>query len=326
MPSEASILVFSERDELAFELLSWGRHCRISQKLNLTLAAALLGESISIKDKAEEFFAYGAEKLYLSEHPALKDFNADLYAAALQQIAKQARAELILISSTHRGKELAPRLAQKLQASCISDALDIKIEDGHFLAARSALGGNTVAWELIQTPIKVIAVMPKTFELGPKEQRKAAQPHFTPVSLSLPQAKVRIIERQAKAGAGVKLEEAEKLVCIGRGLAKQEDLKLIEDLAAVLGAEIGCTRDLSHDYHWLPEDRLVGLSGKRCKPQLYLGIGLSGQIQHTVGILGSKLIVAINKDKEAPIFKIADYGIVGDLYEIVPKLTEKLRA
>lgn len=320
----ASILVFSEKDELAFELLSWGK--ATAKKLNLTLAVAFLREAVQPHlNKAQEFFAYGAEKLYLAEHSALRDFNAEIYAAALEQIAKQAAAEMILISSTQRGKELAPRLAQKLGASCVSDALDIKIENGRFLAARSALGGNTVAWELIKTPIKVIAVMPKTFELLPKEER-AAQPHFTPVSLSLPQPKVKILERQAKAGAGVNLEEAEKLVCIGRGLNNREDLKLIEALAAVLGAELGCTRDLSHDYHWLPEDRLVGLSGKRCKPRLYLGIGLSGQIQHTVGILGSKLIVAINKDKEAPIFKIADYGIVGDLYEVVPKLTEKLRA
>jgi electron transfer flavoprotein alpha subunit len=133
-----------------------------------------------------------------------------------------------------------------------------------------------------------------------------------------------VVERRAKGGEAVNIEEAEALVCIGRGLGAQEDLGMVWKLAAALGAEVGCTKSPASDYGWLSEERVVGLSGKKCNPRLYVGIGISGQIQHTVGILGSKIIVAINKDPQAPIFKIADYGIVGDLYEVVPRLTERL--
>jgi electron transfer flavoprotein alpha subunit len=145
------------------------------------------------------------------------------------------------------------------------------------------------------------------------------------VSLTLKAPKTKIIEKKGKAGDVVSLEDAQTLVCIGRGLNKKEDLPLVETLAKLLHAEIGCTRPLSHEWQWLSEQREVGLSGKKCKPRLCVELGISGQIQHTVGIRDSKVIVAINKDKTAPIFEMADYGIVGDIYEVVPKLSEKLK-
>jgi len=146
------------------------------------------------------------------------------------------------------------------------------------------------------------------------------------LQLQLPASPVQVLETRPKGGEGVNLEEAELLIGVGRGIAKQEDLALIQELAATLGAEIGCTRSLATDYHWFPESRMIGLSGKRVKPKLYLAIGLSGQIQHTVGISGAKVIAAINSDQEAPIFQISDYSIVGDLYQIVPTLITRLKA
>ena len=134
-----------------------------------------------------------------------------------------------------------------------------------------------------------------------------------------------MVERKKKESESVNIESAEALVCVGKGLSAKEDLAIVRDLCAALKAELGCTRTLSADYHWLSEDRMVGISGKRCKPKLHVSIGISGQIQHTVGIMSSKLIIAINKDKEAPIFKMADYGIVGDLYQVVPKLVQKIQ-
>jgi electron transfer flavoprotein alpha subunit len=315
----AEILVFSEKDDLALELVSKGRE--FGAALNMGLAAALLGDGASAR--ADNYFAYGADRVYVAEHPALADFHAETFAEALVQIAQQNDAQVLLLASTKRGKELAPRLAQKLGAGCVTDATAVEVQDGNLLVSRYALGGNTVASELIKTPHKVIAVMPKTFELGAKEAR---QGQVVPVDLDLREPRTRIVERREKAGEAVNLEEAEVLVCIGRGLEKREDLGIIEELARALGAEIGCTKTLCTDYQWLSEDRLVGLSGKKTSPRLAISIGISGQIQYTVGIRGARITVAINKDSNAPIFALSDYGIVGDLYQVVPKLLEALQA
>jgi electron transfer flavoprotein alpha subunit len=313
-----AILVFSERDDVAFELLTKGRE--FSATLGLPLAAAILGDKVAAK--VGEFFAYGAERVFVGEDARLAEFHVDVYAEALYQVAQAADAELVLVGSTRRGKDLASRVAQKLGAGCVTDAIGLDVRDGKVMTQRYALGGNTVASEMIISSRKVIAVMPKTFEVGAKQARSG---EATMVTLKLADPRTKIVERRPKVSEMVNIEAAETLIAIGKGLAKQEDLALIEALAKVLRGEIGCTRALSSDYHWLSEERMIGISGKRCKPKLHISIGVSGQIQHTVGILSSKLIVAINKDKAAPIFGIADYGIVGDLYEVVPKLTEKLR-
>jgi electron transfer flavoprotein alpha subunit len=176
--------------------------------------------------------------------------------------------------------------------------------------------------EVLNTPKKVISVLPKSFELAAKESR---QGEAVVAQLTLKESKGKIVECKSKQGDTVSLEDAQSLICVGRGFNKKEDLAIADALAKVLKAEIGCTRPLSHDWQWLSEEREVGLSGKKCKPRLYVSLGISGQIQHTVGIRDSKVIAAINKDKTAPIFEFADYGIVGDLYEVVPRLTEKIK-
>jgi electron transfer flavoprotein alpha subunit len=314
----AEILVFSENDDLAFELVSEGKE--FGAALNMDVAAALLGDGAG--GKADEYFAYGADRVYVAEHPALADFHAEAFAEALAQIAQENDVQVLLLVSTKRGKELAPRVAQKLGAGCVTDATAVEVQDGNLLVSRYALGGNTVAQEFITSPQKVIAVMPKTFELGAKEAR---QGEVVTADLDLKEPRTRIAERQEKVGEAVNLEEAEVLVCIGRGLEKEEDLKIIEEFAKALGAEIGCTKTLCSDYQWLSEDRMVGLSGKKTSPRLVISVGISGQIQYTVGILGARIAVAINKDEQAPIFALSDYGIVGDLYDVVPSLTKRLQ-
>jgi len=313
------LLVFSEKNDLAFELVSKGRE--FAGALKMGLAAVLLGEKAGAE--ANDYFAYGANRVYVGENPALAGFNAESYAEALYQIAQKNDAKILLIPSTKRGKELAPRVAQKLGAGCVTDATAVELKDGDLLVSRYALGGNTVAGEMIKTSHKVITVMPKTFDLGPKEDKKG---EVIKADLNLKAPRVRIVERQEKVGEKVNLEAAEILVCIGRGLEKKEDLKIVEQLAKALGAEIGCTKSLCTDYQWLSEDRLVGLSGKKTSPRLVISLGISGQIQYTVGIRGARIAVAINKDKQAPIFAMSDYGIVGNLYDVVPLLAEKLKS
>jgi electron transfer flavoprotein alpha subunit len=315
----AEILVFCEKDDVAFELVSKGKEFK--DALGMSLAAALLGKGAA--GKADDYFAYGADKVYVSEDAALADFTAEAYAEALYQVAQKNGAAALLLGSTKRGKELAPRVAQKLGAGCVTDANAVRVEDGKLVADRYAFGGNTVATGAIKTAQKVIAVMPKTFELGAKEAKKGA---VVDAALSLKAPRTRIVEKREKAGEAVNLEEAEAIVCIGRGLEKKEDLGVVEDLAKALGAEIGCTKSLSTDWGWLSEDRLVGLSGKKVGPRLCVSVGISGQIQYAVGIRGARVTVAINKDENAPIFAMSDYGIVGNLYEVLPKLTEKLKS
>lgn len=303
------ILVYSEQPQAAYELLSKAR------EFGGNVSAALLGSA-----NPDEFFQYGAQKVYTSDAPQLANYNADVTAEALVQIVNASGANTVLVASTRRGKELAGRLAQKLACGAITDAIGLSQSDGSLAVERYALGGNTIATEVITTGRQVIAVMPRTFETSPQP----VSGQVIPVDLKLPEPRVKIVERKQKAAATANIESAETLVVVGKGFAKQEDLAVAQSLASAFQGEVGCTRSLSADLHWLGEERMVGISGKKCKPRLMISAGVSGQIQHTVGILGSKVIVAINKDKAAPIFKIADYGIVGDLYQVLPKLTAKV--
>jgi electron transfer flavoprotein alpha subunit len=307
----ANILVFSEQAPVAFELLSKAR------ELGVASAAILSGVEGS---NAPDYFAFGALKVFVGADARLENFFAEAYADALAQIAEQSGAQIILIGSTKRGKELAGRLAQKLDCGAVTDAIGLVTQDGRIAVQRYALGGNTIATDVIATERQVIAVMPKTFEATPQP----ASGETVRVELQLREPRVKIVERNPKAAATANIESAETLVVVGKGFAKQDDLALANTLAQKLNAEVACSRTLSADFHWLAEERMIGISGKKCKPRLMISIGISGQIQHTVGILGSKIIVAINKDKSAPIFKIADYGIVGDLYQVLPKLTERI--
>ncbi|MHB8867562.1 MAG: electron transfer flavoprotein subunit alpha/FixB family protein [Thermoleophilia bacterium] len=314
----ADILVYSEKRDAALELAFKAKE--FAGTLGMGLAAAALGEGAAAA--VADLSAHGADRVFVSEDAALEGLAVDTTADALAQIAKEAGATIVLVASTRRGKELAPRLAQKLGAGCVTDVNSLELRDGDLVAGRYALGGNTVSLETLGTEIKVLAVMPKTFEIGTPT---AGVGQVVTPSLSLQPSAVKLVERRAKEGDAVNLEDAERILGVGRGFGKREDMELAEQLTAALGAELSCTKGLS-DFGWLGEDRIIGLSGAKTKPDLYVAVGISGQIQHTVGISSAKLIAAVNTDKDAPIFQLADYGIVGDLYEVVPALIEKLKS
>jgi electron transfer flavoprotein alpha subunit len=314
----SGILVYSEVKSMALGLLTKGRE--LAAELDKPLAVALLGEEAA--GWTDACFAHGAERAFVGNDPALVVFQAATHAAALAQIVAQAEADIILVSATRRGRELAPRLAQKLAAGCVTDATRLLLQNGRLVVERRALGGNTVSASVITSPQQVVSVMPRLFD---PEPGGSGQGEIIEVALALEPLATRLVECRAKEAGAVNVEEAEVLVCVGRGLAEEGDLSLMQDLAGALGGVLGCTRPLSHENHWLSEDQMVGLSGKVSSPSLYVGVGVSGQIQHVVGIMDAKLIVAINSDKNAPIFKVADYGIVGDLYQIVPRLLGQLQ-
>jgi electron transfer flavoprotein alpha subunit len=312
------VIVFSEADEGIFELLTKGRE--LSKLYNTQLSALVIGK----KDEKEidKFFQYGAEKILFWPNEKVPTFETDAYVHALFEVTKQDGPDILLIRSSRLGKEVAGRIAQRLQAGCVTDAIGLRPEGSELVVDRYALGGNTISSEIIKTNKKVVSVMPRTFEAQPTPVTGKVER----LALEKPPERVELVERRKKVGESANIESAENLVCVGKGLASKEDLSMVNELCSLLKAELGCTRALSADYHWISEDRMVGISGKRCKPRLDVSIGISGQIQHTVGIMSARIIVAINKDKEAPIFKIADYGIVGDLYQVVPKLIQRIKA
>jgi electron transfer flavoprotein alpha subunit len=308
------VIVYSERPALALELLTF------AATLQRPLAAVLLNQEA--KTWAETYFAHGAQRVYSGNNPSLPDLQADVLSEALVQVVNKAEADTILVASTLRGREVAARLAQKLEVGCITDATTVRFDGGRLIATRYALGGNTLSEQVITSSKQVIAVMPQTFQAEPSAQVEDGE--LIEIALQLAPSPIKMIERQPKQAAGVDVDSAEVVVCIGRGLENEDDLELVQRLATALGGVVACSRPISHERHWLPEDQMIGISGKKVSPRLYFGIGLSGQIQHMVGVMGAKVIVAINKDQNAFIFKNADYGIVGDLYQVIPKLTEQI--
>lgn len=314
----SGILVYSGVKSTTLGLLTGGRE--LATELGKSIAVALLGEEPA--GWTDACFAHGADRAFVGKDPALAIFQAATHATALTQIVAQADTDIILIGSTRRGRELAPRLAQKLTAGCVTDATRLSLQDGQLIIERRALGGNTISASVITSPQQVVSVVPNLFSAEPVQQSEG---EVIEIALDLEPSSTRLVEYRSKEAGTVNVEEAGILVCAGRGLREEGDLLLVQDLADALDGVLGCTRPLSHENHWLSEDQMVGLSGKVSSPNLYVGVGVSGQIQHVVGIMDAKLIVAINSDKNAPIFKIADYGIIGDLYHVVPRLVEKLQ-
>ncbi|NLV17112.1 MAG: electron transfer flavoprotein subunit alpha/FixB family protein [Syntrophomonadaceae bacterium] len=311
----AAILVFSERDEVAFQLL--GEANKLGEQLGMEVAAAALGLS-----DADGFLSRGVSTVYTAKNEELKDFEASVYAQALEQVAKQADAAIILLGSTRRGKELAGRLAQKMKVGSLTDAGRLEVIDGRVVCSRNAFGGATVAAQTILEGIQVIAVSPSAGEAP-----AAAEPSgsVAEVALVLEPARIKKVATAPKSQDSANIEGAEVLVCVGKGLAGEAELKMVDELAQALGGLVACTKPLATDEKWLPEERIVGLSGKIGKPALAICLGISGQVQFTVGIRDAGTIVAVNTDQNAFIFQMADYGIVGDLHQVVPELTAALK-
>jgi len=311
------VLVFSERRDLTLELLGKGRE--LADKLETKLAAVLL--SHKVQAEPDELIKCGADEVYVVEHPLLETPQTELYVSALTNIVKRYSPEIILIGSTKRGKEVAAMLAARLGAGSVSDAFKLEVDENRRLTVtRIVYSGNGMATETYRTKPQIATVPPRTFE-KPEPSERTGQ--IVRVDVELEKPKVEILEVKPVEAAKVRIEEANVVVCGGRGVEKKEDFKMLEELAQLLGGHVGNTRPIAEDRKWFTE--WVGLSGKKVKPSLYVGCGLSGMIQHVAGMRDSKVVVAINKDPEAPIFNVADYIVVGDLYQVVPALIEELR-
>lgn len=312
------VLVWAPEPEAAFELLSKARE--FAQALGGKTVAAALGPCAA---RAQEYAQRGADVVLASQDALLEKLQVEPYTDALHQIVQQIHPAIVLVGATIRAKDVAARLATRLEVGCGSDQFNLRLEGGRLVADRLFFSGNSILTERFTKDLQISCVSARAYEAAPADTARKGE--VRPVTLQLKAPKARLVQSVAKPAGGVHLEEAKIVVSVGRGLKKKEDLKMIEDLAKALGAAIGCTRPIAADLKWLGDENWIGLSGHEVKPKAYIGLGVSGQIQHVAGMRGSKLIVAINKDEEAPLVKISDYAIVDDLYKVVPALIQEAR-
>jgi len=308
---------------VTLELLGEAR--RLAQDLKAPVAAVLLGEGVA--PLAPALLAAGAHKVYLAEHHSLKDFLEEPYAAALTELARKFQPEIILAGATYPGRAFIPRVAAALKtgltADCTAFALDP--ERRLLLQTRPAFGGNIMATIITpRTYPQMATARPGVFKARPPEA--AAGGRVIPVELTglARPSRSRFIATVAEIKERVPLNTAEVIVAGGRGLKEAKNFRLLEELADLLGGAVGATRG-AVDAGWIPYNHQIGQTGKTVSPKLYIACGISGAAQHLVGMQSSDFIVAINKDPGAPIFQVADVGLVGDLFEIVPALIQEIK-
>ncbi len=320
------VLVFAEQRDnkiarVVLELL--GKAKELADKLNVKTAAILLTDKDN--NLSKELISHGADKVYLAESALLKNYQTDLYTKVIASHIKESKPQIVLYGATHIGRDLAPRLAQRINTGLTADCTALGItEDNLLLQTRPAFGGNIMAQILCekQRP-QMSTVRPGIMKIKEPSERKGDIIKINP-HISEKDKLVKVLNIVKECKKKVNLEEAEIIVSGGRGLGKKENFKLIEGLASLLCGEVAASR-AAVDSGWIPKEHQVGQTGKTVRPKLYLAIGISGSIQHKAGMQNSDLIIAINKDPDAPIFEVADYGIVDDLFKIVPELITALK-
>ena len=308
---------------VAFELLGIGR--QLADQRNVPLSAILLGSGLD--DRAEALISHGADTVYKVDDPALAHFTDDAYGNLLEDIIREHKPEIVLAGATAIGRSCIPRVATLLATGLTADCthLAIREEDGVLLQTRPAFGGNIMA--TIECPFtrpQMATVRPNVMKpLTGDPDRQGRIIDFTPAPERL-KSRVTVLRTEFGAADEVNLNEADIVISGGRGLEDEKGFALIRELADVLGGAVAASR-AAVDSGWIPYSHQVGQTGKTVCPKIYIACGISGAIQHLVGMQSSDIIVAINRDPDAPIFDVATYGIVGDLFEVVPRLIEKVR-
>ncbi len=321
------VWVFAEQhrggiSSVSLELLGEGR--KLADKRNVKLSAILLGSGV--RDKAKELIAYGADIVYVADDPALADFNDDAYAAVLTTLAMQHKPETILAGATAIGRSFFPKVASTLYTGLTADctALDIDPDTGNLLQTRPAFGGNIMA--TIVTPNhrpQMATVRHKVMK--PAERNDARNGEIIDVKfMQSGEPRTKVLRTVEEVCETVNICEADIIVAGGRGMGSAKNFQMLEELAKLLGGAVAATRAVV-DEGWIPYSHQVGQTGKTVCPKLYIACGISGAIQHVAGMQSSDVIVAINKDPDAPIFNVATYGIVGDVMEVIPLMIQKLK-
>ncbi len=327
----SDVWVFAEQHNgelrpCGIELLGKGRE--IADQLGEELCAVLLGKDVS--DLAGQLGAYGADKVYVIENDLLDEYSTEGYTTALVTSLSKHKPSIFLLGATHLGRDLGPSVAGRLGLGLTADCTGLSITEVEgekvLLQTRPAFGGNVMADIVcLNTRPQMATVRPHVMQPLKPDHEREYEVIEEGVKLEHDSISTRVIEKMEPEESGeIPVEEADVIVCGGRGVGDEEGFKMLSDLAGILGGTVGCSRPIVED-DIMPKSKQVGQSGKTVSPKLYIVCGVSGAIQHLVGIRGSDYIIAINKDPDAPIFEMADFGIVGDLNKILPFLTERLK-
>lgn len=291
--------------------------------LSLSMSAALVGQGRGMGEAVETLQQYGVQTVYRCEHPALTPGQSDAVLAALDPVVRKLQPDLMLVAADTVGREVAPRLAFRLRAPLVTEAMSLAVEGRAIVARRQVYGGRAIAMLAVTARPAVISVKPRAFDV-PEPQPVRGSVEEVTLTIDQNTLPTRVREVQSER-AEVGLDEAQIVVGGGRGVGGPEGFKLLEELAAALGGAVGSSRPPA-DEGWVPITWQIGQTGKSIRPNLYIAVGISGAAQHVAGVSGSRTIVAINKDPEAPIFSLAHYGIVGDFRQVVPALVAKIKA
>jgi len=309
--------------EVSFELLARGR--KLADKLNTKLASVLIGDKVS-QAAMEELIQRGADEVYSIQDPRLENFVCESYAKVLSRIIKTYQPSIILAAATSSGRTLMPYLAIKVNAGLTADCTELDIEEGtgNLLQTRPAIGGNIMA--TIKTPDhrpQMATVRPKSSRPLPKDTSRAGKIIAVPVSADMLDNRVQVLGYRKDVADFVNVEEADIIVAGGKGLKKGDNFAMIRNLADAFGGVVGASRE-AVDRGWIAYPHQIGLSGKTVSPKLYIGVGISGSIQHLAGIKTSEIIVSVNADPEASLHKVADFGIVGDAFQVIPEIQRRM--
>ncbi len=299
-----------------------------SSRLAEVIAGGLeLGEKVSAfvigSDEVTNAYALGATEVYcLGEYDSSKIVESYVNTIA-KVIAMGEGKSLVLMPGTRRCKALASLLGAKLDAGVVTEVSNIEVNDDGVKCKHMAYGGLAISEELIKTDVAITVIAGGVYEGSEADSSKTGEAKS--VDFEETTNSIKCIDRRPKEGSSVDLNKAKRIVAIGRGIAKEEDIKIAEELCSAMEAELGCSRPIAEGEKWMEHERYIGISSVMAKPEIYFAVGISGQIQHMVGAKDSQIIVAVNKDKNAPIFDYADYGIVGDLYTILPAVINALK-
>jgi electron transfer flavoprotein alpha subunit len=307
---------------IAAELLGAGS--RLAAGLGQELSAVIIGSGLDVVTK--EAIAYGANKVYVTDELVLKDYSAETYLSVIEKVVRQALPSIILLGQTSSGRDLAPWLAFRLNTGATMDCMALEIDPStkRLLMTRPVYGGNAQAVQVCKTDPQIAAIRIKAVAPATKDETRQGQVIKVEAGVDVSSLKTKVVERKVETTAGVKLEDARVVVAGGRGIGSAEGFKQLEEIAGILKGAVGATRPPC-DAKWISDNRQIGITGKIVSPDLYIAVALSGASQHVSGFFSSKVIIAINKDPEANIFKVAHYGIVADWKAALPAFTAKLR-
>jgi electron transfer flavoprotein alpha subunit len=308
---------------VSLELLGKGR--TLADKLGAVVTAILIGQNVT--EMAEELIFYGADRVIIADDPIAKDYRTEINTDIIFEQVLKEKPEILLIGATCIGRDLAPRLSARLNTGCTADCTELDIDkEMRLIVATKPFFGRDLMADIIcpfHRP-QMVTVRAGVMELKDKDRKREGELIYIDVNLKKEDTKVKVLETIRSVSDSISLEEADKVVAAGMGVGNKEGFEMVKELAKLLGAQVGTT-SLPVDEGWISDDKKIGQTGKTIRPKLYIGCGVSGAIQHSAGMINSELIIAINTNPKADIFNFADYGIIGDVNQIVPALIKELR-